>query len=103
MEVTLFLGLFVFVITYLIHGEIYFRKLKQIEPETFAKIGSPSLFKRNQNPLPILGYFVSGNFLKVENASLRHMGIRFIVHFYTVLICMIAFLIYMILTGSFSS
>ena len=101
MDVIIFLGVFVFILTYLIHAELYLRKLKQNVPNIFQELGSPSLLKKKQNALPLLRYFVSGAFRKVENDSLVRMGNRLVLHFFLSLAAMLGFMVYMILFGDF--
>lgn len=103
MDLILFLALFVVVLTYLVHAELYLRQLKQKVPDLFAEIGSPSLLGRKQNALPLLRYFVSGAFRKVGHESLVRMGNRLVLHFFLSLTAMIAFMGYMILSGSLAS
>jgi hypothetical protein len=102
MDLILFLSLFLFILTYLIHAELYFRKLKQLAPKTFSEIGEPSLLRRRQNVLPILRFFVSGEFRKVKNVSLVQMGKRLVLHFFLSLAAMIGFVGYMLVFGDFS-
>ena len=102
MDLILFLSVFVFIFTYLIHAELYFRKLKQLAPKIFSDIGAPSLLRRKQNALPILRFFVSGAFREVENSSLVQMGNRRVLHFFLSLTAMIGFVGYMLVFGDFS-
>ncbi|MBK8906309.1 MAG: hypothetical protein IPM53_34360 [Anaerolineaceae bacterium] len=102
MDVIIFLTAFVFILTYLVHAELYFRQLKQKAPDLFVEIGSPSLLRRKQNALPLLRYFVSGAFRKVGHESLVRMGNRLVLHFFLSLTAMLAFMGYMIVSGNFS-
>lgn len=105
MDLILFLSVFLFILTYLIHAELYFRKLKQLVPKTFSEIGAPSLFQRwqQQNLLSVLRFFVSREFRKVENDALVQMGNRLVLHFFLSLSAMIGFVGYMVVFGDFSS
>ncbi len=101
MDLILFLALFVVVLTYLVHAELYLRQLKQKAPHLFAEIGSPSLLGRKQSALPLLRYFVSGAFRNVGHESLVRMGNRLVLHFFLSLTAVIAFMGHMIISGNF--
>ncbi len=102
MEIILFLILFVFILSYLVHAEWYFRRLKNRLPEVFAKIGSPSVIGKRQNPFPTIKFFASGEFRQIPDVVLINMGMRLVIHFFIVLIFFIGFFIFMSLTGEFS-
>ena len=102
MDLILFFSMFLFILTYLIHVELYFRKLKQLAPKTFSEIGAPSLMRKRQNVFPMLQFFVSGKFSKVKNVSLVQMGKRLVLHFFLSLAAMIGFVSYILVFGDFS-
>ena len=91
MDLLLFFTLLAFTISYLIHTELYFRRLKNRLPDVFAKIGSPSVIGRQKSALPLIWFFVSGEFLQLSDVSLVNMGIRLVVHFFAVFIFFMGF------------
>ncbi len=101
MEVIIFLGILGLIITYLIHAELYFRKLRQSAPDIYSKLGHPSVIGKKQSALPILHFFISKQYQKLEDTSLVRMAKRLIIHFLLILICMITFLGYMVWSGQF--
>lgn len=101
MEVIVFLAILGLIITYLIHAELYFRKLRQSAPDIYSELGHPSVIGKKQNPLPILQFFISKQYQQLEDTSLVRMADRLVIHFVLILICMITFFGYMVWFGQF--
>ncbi len=97
MDLLLFLTLFVFIISYLIHAEVYLRRLKKRCPDVFAKIGSPSVIGKKQSALPVMGFFGSGEYRQLPDVTLVKMGTRLVIHFFAVFIFFIGFFVFMLL------
>lgn len=86
MDFIYFLTLFVLIVSYLIHAEWYLRRLKKHFPEQFASIGSPSVIGKRQSALPVLQFFLSGEFRRLPDKSVVGMGTRLAIHFIVVLV-----------------
>ncbi len=101
-EIFLFLALFLFMITYLIHAELYFRKLQKSCPDMYTELGSPSVLGKKQSALPIIQFFASGQYRQLEDRRLARRGDWLILHFFVVLITFISFFGYLFATGKFA-
>jgi hypothetical protein len=98
-ELIIFLAIFVLIITYLIHAELYFRRLHRTLPDLFANLGSPSVIGKRQNPLPIFRFFVSKQYKQLPDQGLVNMGSRLVIHFSATFIAFISFLIFLSLNA----
>ena len=83
--------------TYLIHAELYFRKLHQSFPDLYHELGSPSLFGKKTSALPLLRFFMSGKYKKLQDRSLALMGHRLMIHFTVTLLSFTSTFVYFVL------
>lgn len=96
------IGLLIFMslmLTYLVHAELYFRKLAQFAPDLYIELGSPSVIGKRQNALPVLLFFARGEYKELEDKPLVRMGKRLVGHFLLTLLCMVAFFGYLLWLG----
>lgn len=99
MELIVFWGILSLIVAYLIHAELYFRKMHQSAPDIYSELGSPSVIGKRQSALPILLFFISKRYKQLEDISLVRMGNRLVIHFVLTLICMVTFFGYMVWSG----
>lgn len=97
MDLLFFLTLFAFIISYLVHAELYLRRLKKHCPDVFAKLGSPSVIGKKQSALPVMGFFGSGGYRQLPDVALVRMGTRLVIHFFAVFIFFIGFFVFILL------
>lgn len=99
MELIVFFFILSLILTYLIHAELFFRKLHQSVPDVYSELGSPSVIGKRQSALPILRFFTSKKYKQLEDKSLVRMGDRLVIHFIFTLFCMVAFFCYLAWSG----
>jgi hypothetical protein len=81
MDLFLFIGLLIVVIIWLVHVEMFLRKLNQVSSDTYQKLGSPSVIGKRQSGLPILRFMLRREYRHLGDESFVRMGNRIIVHF----------------------
>ncbi len=99
MDLIIFCIIFSLVISYLIHAELFFRKLNQSAPDVYSELGSPSVIGKKQSVLPILRFFTSKEYKQLEDKTLVQMGDRLAIHFILTMSCMITFFGYLHWSG----
>ena len=92
MDLVLFAGVFVSVILWIVHIEMFFRKLKQVSPHTFQELGSPSVLGKRTNGLPALQFIILRAYRQIGDESFTRMGNRIVVHFIVTILISFSFI-----------
>lgn len=91
MEFVPFVGLFIFIILWLVHVEMFFRRLKQLSPNTYEGLGSPSVIGKRSSGLPALRFILLREYRQLNDESFTQMGNRIVVHFITTILLFLSF------------
>jgi hypothetical protein len=91
MDLVLFAGVFVSVILWIVHVEMFFHKLKQVSPHIFQELGSPSVLGRRSSGLPALRFIILREYRQLDDESFVRMGNRIVVHFIVTILIFFSF------------